>query len=69
MKNQRTSYGTEDKRSSLQDLCSDVNRHSCEPICLVLVGLKAGWLADETWVEVKIFKIPYRLNYSDFYHV
>ena len=28
-----------------------------------------GRLADEMWVEVKIFKIPYGLNYSDFYYV
>ena len=47
------------------------------PIHLALVGLMAGrqagwlagWLEDEMQVEVEIFKIPYRLTYSDFYHV
>ena len=32
---------------------------------LPLVGLTAGWLADEMWVDFKIFKNFYRLNYSD----
>ena len=35
------------------------------PIRLVLVGLTAGRLADEIWVDFKIFKILYRLNYLD----
>ena len=34
---------------------------------LLLVGLIAGWLADEMWVDFKTFKIFYRLNYLDFY--
>ena len=25
----------------------------------------AGWLADEMWVEIEIFKILYKLSYSD----
>ena len=29
---------------------------------LLLVGLTAGWLADEMQVDFKIFKILYRLN-------
>ena len=36
---------------------------------LPLVGLTAGWLADEMRVDFKIFKILYKLNYSDFYLV
>ena len=32
-------------------------------------GRLAGRLTNETWVEVAIFKIPYRLNYLDFYYV
>ena len=47
MQDQRTSYGAEDKRSSVYGL--DVNHHSFEkktgPICLALVGHMAGWLA------------------------
>ena len=27
-----------------------------------------GRLADKMWVKVEIFKIPYRLNYLDFYY-
>ena len=34
-----------------------------------LAGWLAGWLADEMRVDFKIFKILYRLNYSDFYYV
>ena len=26
----------------------------------------AGWLADEMWVEIEIFKILHKLNYSDY---
>ena len=26
-----------------------------------------GRLEDGIWVEIKMLKIPYRLNYSDFY--
>ena len=36
---------------------------------VALVDLMAGWPADKMWVELEIFKIPYRLNYSDFYYV
>ena len=32
-------------------------------------GRLAGWLADEIRVDFKIFKILYRLNYSDFYFI
>ena len=39
------------------------------PMLLPLVGLMAGWLADEMRVSFKNFKILYRLNYSDFYFV
>ena len=35
-------------------------------ICLVLVGLTAGRLADEIWVDFKICRILYRFNYLDF---
>ena len=34
-----------------------------------LAGWPAGWLADEMGVDFEIFKILYRLNYSDFYFV
>ena len=50
MDDQRTSYGAKDKRSSVQQISVlDVNRYSfmkkTGPICLALVGLRAGWLA------------------------
>ena len=32
-------------------------------------GRSYGRLADEMRIEVEIFKIPYRLNYLDFYCV
>ena len=32
-------------------------------------GWLAGWLVDEVQTEVEIFKIPYGLNYLDFYYV
>ena len=63
MKDQRTSYGAKDKRSSVQQKhVIDMNCHSSGPIHLVLVGLMAGWLADEMQVEVEIFNIPYSLT-------
>ena len=34
-----------------------------------LAGWLAGWQADEMLVDFKIFKILYKLNYSDFYFV
>ena len=65
MKHQRTNYGAEGKRSSIQQIrVLDMNRHT-GPMHLALVGL----MADEMWVEIKIFKIPYKFNYSDFYCV
>ena len=47
MKDQRTSYGANDKCSSVQQVCVlDLNRHTFEkktgPIHLALVGLTAG---------------------------
>ena len=39
------------------------------PIPPPLVGLKAGREADEIWVDFKILKVLYKLNYSDFYLV
>ena len=43
------------------------------PILPLLVGLTAerqeGRSADEIWVDFKILKLLYRLNYSDFYFV
>ena len=48
MKDQRTSYGAEDKCSLVQHTCTciDIDHLSCEkktrPICLVLVGLTTG---------------------------
>ena len=48
-------------------------REQTGPIRLALVGLIAdrqtGRLADEIRVNFEIFKIPYNLNYSDFYYV
>ena len=64
MKDQRTSYGAEDKCSLVQYIrVLDVNRHSFEkktgPICLALVGLTAGWLAgSKMQVEVESLKFP-----------
>ena len=57
------------------DSCLDVICHSCEknwthmPCASGSYGrlagyMLAGWLADEMQVEVEIFKVPYRLNYS-----
>ena len=39
------------------------------PICLALMGLTAGWLVDEMWMEVKIFITPYRLNYPAMFNI
>ena len=39
------------------------------PLVGLTAGWLAGWLADEMWVDFKIFKILYRLNYLDFYFV
>ena len=39
------------------------------PLHLVLVGLMAGRLADEIWLDFEILKILYRLKYLDFYFV
>ena len=36
-------------------------------VLLPLVGLTAGWLADEMRVDFEIFKILYRPNYLYFY--
>ena len=67
---QGTSYGTEDKHSSVAttDSCLDVNCHSCEKNWTHTPSTSGsyGRLADEIWVEVEIFKILYGLNYSDF---
>ena len=44
----------------------DSNRLSCEKnwtLHLVLVGLMAGWQADEIWLDFEIFKVLYKLNY------
>ena len=39
------------------------------PICLVLVGLMAGWQANKIGMNCKIFKILYKLNYLDSYFI
>ena len=39
------------------------------PILPSLVDLKAGREADEIRVDFEIFKLLYRLNYSDLYFV
>ena len=77
MNDQRTSCGAKDKRSLVQRIHNGfVFRQQLPflwektgPQCLVLVGLTAGWQADETQLDYEIFKIPYRLNYLDFYFV
>ena len=76
MKDQRTSYGAKGKPSSVQQIrVLDANCHSSEknwthmPSASGSYGRLAGWLADEMRVQVEIFKIAYRLNYSDFYYV
>ena len=71
MKDQRTSYGAEDKHSLVQQIhLLDVNRCSFKektgPICLALMGLTAGWLAGRQNVDGS--QNLYRLNYSDFYN-
>jgi len=38
-------------------------------IALVLPGLMAGWLADETVLNLEIFKIIYWMKYSTFSYV
>ena len=65
MNDQRTSYGTEDSHSSVQQICVYtvivfiVRKTGL--ICQVLVGLTAGWQADKTGMSYKIFKILYKL--------
>ena len=72
MKDQRTSYGAEHKRSLVQQI---------RVLTWIAILLRNNWthtpsasgsysrLADEMLVEVEFFKIPYRLNYPDFYYV
>ena len=73
MKDLRTSYDAEDKRSSVQQICVlHVNYHSFTknwthtPSTSESYGRLSGWLADEMRVEVEIFKIPFRLKYFRF---
>ena len=69
MKGQRTSYGTENKHSSVQQIhVLDVNHHTSYKKWTHTPSTSGfyGRLADEMQVQVEIFKIPYRLNYSDF---
>ena len=42
-------------------------REKAGPVLLLLVGLMAGWLADEIRVDFEIFKILYKSNYLYFY--
>ena len=54
------------------DLYLDSNHLSCEKNWtphLALVGLTAGWQADEIRLDYAIVKILYRLNYLVFYFV
>ena len=72
MKEQRTSYGAEDKRSLVQQIhVLDINIHPFEKNWTNTPSASEsyGRLADEMQVKVKIFNILYRLNYSDFYYV
>ena len=39
------------------------------PMHLALMNLMAGWHADKIGMSCKIFKIPYKLNYLDFYFI
>ena len=48
---------------------SPILRERTGPLHLALVGLTAGWLADEIRLDFEILKILYRLNYLDFYFV
>ena len=80
MKDEKTHYSTVDESLSEQHICGRASI-----FCIVRknwayapttsgsysrqAGWLAGWLADEMWVDFKIFKILYRLNYSDFYFV
>ena len=72
MSNQKTSYGAENKGSSVQQISVyTINHLTCAKnwthICLVLVGFMAGWHTKYRWIE--ILKIFYRLKYLDFYFV
>ena len=72
MKDQRTNYGAEHKHSSVQQIrVLDVNRHTSEKNWTDTPSASGsyGRVADEMWVQVKFFKIPYRLNYPDFYYI
>ena len=48
---------------------SPILREKTGPLHLALVGLTAGRQADEIRLDFEILKIPYRLNYLDFYFV
>ena len=53
------------------DLCLDNDHLSCEKIWTHTPSASGSYsrLANEIWVDIKIFKIFYRLNYLDFYFV
>ena len=55
-------------RCVLANQCS-VMCEKIGPILPPLVGLTAGKLADEIWVDFEILKLLYRLIYSEFYFV
>ena len=69
MRDQSISHSAEVKSSLVQHICVlEVNYHSCEKNWTHTTSTSGsnGRLADEMQVEDEIFKISYRLNYSDF---
>ena len=76
MNDQRKSYGTKDKRSSIQWICiqtaiaflvrkTQIHTPITSGSYSRQAGRQPGWLADKIWVDFKVFKILYRLNYLD----
>ena len=70
MKDERISYGSEDKHFLVQQICVfDVNHNLVRKTWTYMPSTSGyyGRLADEMHVEVDIIKVPYRLSYSDIY--
>ena len=65
-----TSYGAEDNVLRYNISVLDVNRHSCEKnwIHILSASGSSGRLASRQ-MDFEIFKISYRLSYSDFYYI
>ena len=69
-------YGLLDKSLSEQQICGNMSisfimrqNWACPPTAIMSYGWQAGRQADEMWIDFEFFKIPCRLNYSDFYSI